>query len=175
MIDRRRKDAESLGGITEIDSAELDVAAAAILSLTARNKALEEALRTVLPPSDTRSQGSDVATFSPVEMPTISDETGWLVEESASGVIHWIALAENAWPRTKENRFSRRFGFKDYLSPIVRVKDANNALRFARKQDAEAFIRLFDRFLLCPIATEHCWHEPAGLNHQDNRQKEGGE
>lgn len=47
MIDRRRKDAESLGGITEIDSAELDVAAAAILSLTARNKALEEALREV--------------------------------------------------------------------------------------------------------------------------------
>jgi hypothetical protein len=83
------------------------------------------------------------------------DETGWLIEENATGVIYWVALAEDAWPRTKENRFSRRLGFEDYLSPVVRVKDANDALRFARKQDAEAFMGLFRIFLLAPIATEH--------------------
>lgn len=97
--------------------------------------------------------------------PQEPDETGWLIEEDAGGFIHWIALAEDAWPRTevKDRRIGARTSrsFERYLSPVRRVKDANEALRFARKQDAEAFIKLFDRFLLCPVATEHCWPEVA--------------
>lgn len=95
---------------------------------------------------------------------TTTDATGWLIEEDAGGVIHWIALAEDAWPRTevKDRRLGARSSrsFERYLSPVQRVKDANDALRFARKEDAEAFIKLFDRFLLCPVAAEHCWPAP---------------
>jgi hypothetical protein len=79
------------------------------------------------------------------------DETGWLIEEDAGGVIHWIALAENIWQRgwyASEGKSPM---------PVERVKDANDALRFARKQDAEAFADLFQRYLLCPKVTEHCW------------------
>jgi hypothetical protein len=93
-------------------------------------------------------------------------ESGWLIEEDAGGFVHWIALAEDAWPRTevRDRRLGARTSrmFERYMSPVVRVKDANDALRFARRQDAEAFIKLFDRFLLCPVATEHEW--PAALS-----------
>ena len=97
------------------------------------------------------------------------DATGWLIEENAGGVIHWIALAENEWPLYERVEVKRRgvqplasdddweIDKSRYLSPIKRVKDANEALRFARKEDAEALIKLFDRFLLCPVATEHAW------------------
>ena len=81
------------------------------------------------------------------------DEVGWLIEEDARGITHWIALAKGQWPRTT----SSTRPYVRYQSPVERVKDANLALRFARKEDAEAFIELFDRFLLNPEATEHCW------------------
>lgn len=79
------------------------------------------------------------------------DETGWLIEENASGVIHWIALVENVW------KYGWYISESAQPSPVRRVKDSNDALRFARQQDAEAFIKLFDRFLLCATPTEHEW------------------
>jgi hypothetical protein len=91
---------------------------------------------------------------------------GWLVEEDAGGFVHWIALGENAWPRTevRDRRIGKRNStmFERYLSPVRRVKDAHEALRFARQEDAEAFIRLFDRFLLNAVATEHSWPTNGG-------------
>ena len=92
---------------------------------------------------------------------------GWLVEEPFGPHIHWIALAEKSWPRVKPTyRYSSTTGdvtaeVVEYLTPVVRVKDASEALRFARKEDAEAFIRLFDRFLLAAVATEHEWVGPS--------------
>lgn len=83
------------------------------------------------------------------------DEVGWLIEEDARGITHWIALAKGQWPRT--TRSTHPYVSDRYQTPVERVKDANLALRFARKEDAEAFIELFDRFLLNPEATEHCW------------------
>ena len=89
---------------------------------------------------------------------------GWLVEEPFGPHIRWIALAEKSWPRVKPTyRYGSTTGkviaeVAEYLTPVVRVKDANQAIRFARKEDAEAFIRLFDRFLLAATATEHEWH-----------------
>ena len=102
---------------------------------------------------------SDIATHELV------DESGWLVEEEAGGIIHWIALANFVWPLTKfsNTRGRRDYDAERYMSPVQRVKDSNDALRFARKQDAEAFIVMFDRFLLLPKATEHCWPQPAIL------------
>lgn len=97
------------------------------------------------------------------------EETGWLIEENTSGHIHWIALAEDQWPLLKvSTRRSRRDSDYDvetqrYLTPVKRVKDANAALRFSRKEDAEAMIRLFARFLLRPEATEHHWPARAAL------------
>jgi hypothetical protein len=82
------------------------------------------------------------------------DETGWLIEERFGDITHWIALTEDKWPMTKPRAGGR---IDQYRSPVRRSKDANDAIRFARQGDAEAFIRLFDRFLLHPVATEHMW------------------
>ena len=95
-------------------------------------------------------------------------ETGWLVEEDYGGGFHWITLPEYAWPTRETEVVSRYDDYEverhKWRNPIVRVKDAGQALRFARKQDAEAFIKMFDRFLLSPVATEHEWPSPpAGL------------
>lgn len=93
-------------------------------------------------------------------------EQGWLIEEDYGYGCHWITLAKDSWPRWKTStRRSRRDSNLDvetieYLTPVHRVKDANDALRFARKQDAEAFIALFERYLLHAKATEHEFVEP---------------
>lgn len=96
--------------------------------------------------------------------PEFGEVLGWLIEEDAGGFIHWIALASDAWPRYDVKTIARTADYEmdreKYRSPVERVKDSNDAIRFARKEDAEAFIRLFDRFLLCPKATEHCWRLP---------------
>lgn len=100
-----------------------------------------------------------------------ADETGWLIEEDAGGFVHWIALAEDQWPRYNlETRRSRRNADDDviierYKSPVRRVKDANEALRFARKEDADAAIKLFDKFLLHAKAAEHAWPAAHRLRH----------
>ena len=64
-------------------------------------------------------------------------ETGWLIESNhVDGTPHWFALGaefENGeW-----------------------TKDSVKALRFARKQDAEAYI--YDIGWTVAVATEHAW------------------
>jgi hypothetical protein len=84
---------------------------------------------------------------------------GWLIEEVGAG-LHWIALSTDVWPLL---RIRRTLALRDddkieqYQTPIRRVKDASEALRFARREDAEAFAALFSRFLLHPRVTEHEW------------------
>ena len=88
------------------------------------------------------------------------EETGWLIEEDGP---HWIALAKDSWPRWKYSTRRSRYDsdldleMREYLTPIRRVKDANEAIRFARKQDAEAFLTLFSRYLLLAKVTEHAF------------------
>jgi hypothetical protein len=86
-------------------------------------------------------------------------EAGWLVEEDCGGFVHWIALTPDQWPRYADLPVwrGRKADLGEYRTPVRRVKDANEALRFARKDDADEFIRLFGRFLLHAKATEHCW------------------
>lgn len=85
-------------------------------------------------------------------------ETGWLIEENSDFAPHWIALSKEPWPSIKvRQRLGREHEVEKYKTPVVRVKDSNAALRFARKEDAEAFMAMFDRFLLLPVATEHQW------------------
>jgi hypothetical protein len=81
----------------------------------------------------------------------LDDETGWLIEENAGGVIQWIALRDNVWQR------GWYISETAQPSPVRRVKDSNDALRFSRWRDANAFVSLFKRFLLAPNVTEHCW------------------
>lgn len=100
------------------------------------------------------------------EGPRGGTEYAWLIEENSGGFVHWIKLAEDEWPKTKvTTRRARMNSDHDvevttYRTPVVRTKDASEAIRFARKQDAEAFLRLFDRFLLRAFATEHGWDQP---------------
>lgn len=97
----------------------------------------------------------------PTPLPTdpiaCPDGVGWLVEENVGLPIHWIALETDNWPRTKISRIREDYDVVEYQSPVRRVKDAGEALRFSRKQDAEAFIALFGKFLLHPVATQHQW------------------
>jgi hypothetical protein len=86
-------------------------------------------------------------------------DAGWLVEEEFGDIIHWIALSQDKWPLFKTRLRRERLEMDQYISPVLRVKDAAKALRFARKEDAEAFIALFDRFLLHAKATEHIWDD----------------
>lgn len=92
------------------------------------------------------------------ERELLAVERGWLIEEDAVGFCHWIALEMDSWPR-RDVRLARNKSFEreEYRTPVRRVKDASEALRFARREDAEAFIKLFDRFLLAAKATEHEW------------------
>lgn len=72
--------------------------------------------------------------------------------------IHWIGLSTGAWPLLKVRRIVRDGDeIEQYQTPIRRVKDAGDALRFSRREDAEAFANLFSRFLLHPRITEHQW------------------
>lgn len=82
-------------------------------------------------------------------------ETGWLIEENGTGITQWIALAKGSWPRT--TRSTHPFVSERYVSMVERVRDASQAIRFARQEDADAFIALFGHFLFGPVATEHCW------------------
>lgn len=83
-------------------------------------------------------------------------ETGWLIEENAGGITHWIALSDGPQHWHKLADLEEHELFKAD-TPVRRVKDSNEALRFARKVDAEAFIVKFDVFLLHAVATDHQW------------------
>src|SRR5207237_4031619 len=94
-------------------------------------------------------------------LPEDGEETSWLIEENSDFSPHWITLSQEPWPLIKvQHRLGNKFELEKYQTPIARVKDAGAALRFARKQDAEAFVAMFDKFLLHPVATEHSWPAP---------------
>ena len=70
-------------------------------------------------------------------MPEPTQTTGWLVEQTGANSGTW--LAEDA--------------------PMgAFTADPNNVIRFARKQDAEAVIKILG---LQAVATEHIWYEAA--------------
>lgn len=90
------------------------------------------------------------------------DETGWLVElpliARSGGMPHWVAFKSHGvsrWRTVSDDGDDWRFQERDF--PLEYTPDSNAALRFSRKQDAEAFIKAFDRFLLHAVATEHMW------------------
>jgi hypothetical protein len=82
-------------------------------------------------------------------------ETGWLIEERAGSRLIYIAIVDGVAAAYNENydpsAHAIRCGF------IKRVTDASDALRFARQQDAEAFILAFRKALLAPVVAEHAW------------------
>lgn len=96
---------------------------------------------------------------------TIANETGWLIESpftARSGRLCWVAIADKPFPMFRTLNHNEDYDFQRANNPLEFVTDSNLALRFARKSDAEAFIKLFDRFLIGPVATEHKWmsHAP---------------
>ena len=91
-------------------------------------------------------------------------ERGWLIEfpwtKHSGGALQYAALAKGKWPRYNTIRRTRLVEHDEYQTPIEMVADSNDAIRFARKEDAEAFVVLFDRFLLHPVIAEHQWIGP---------------
>jgi hypothetical protein len=88
-------------------------------------------------------------------LPARDDERGWLIEDKSAGSIHYMALEDEPFHADPDHRcptVRRR-----WLSPLRFTKDANEALRFGRKEDADAFVRVFNRFMLLPEVTEHFW------------------
>lgn len=85
------------------------------------------------------------------------NESGWLIEDNSNG-IHtlYMAMSDGGFGPTKRKSIGT-FKFDQYETPLMFVKDANEALRFGRQEDAEAFVRVFKRFMLVPKVREHCW------------------
>lgn len=75
---------------------------------------------------------------------SIENETAWLIERNDLGAPHWMMLGPG-------HRYT------------TYVPDAGKAHRFARKCDAEAFIRHWECGDPVLRATEHRWMQPHGL------------
>lgn len=88
-------------------------------------------------------------------------ETGWLIElpltAARGGRLCWVALSDGAFPLFRTLSHNEDYDFQRAETPLIFTPDHNAALRFARKQDAEAFMTKFDRFLVHAVATEHQW------------------
>jgi hypothetical protein len=87
-------------------------------------------------------------------------ETGWLIEfpwTAGGGVLQYAALVDEQWPIIKAIKSDESMQIEKYQTPIKMVSDSNKAIRFARKEDAETFIILFNNFLLHPVISEHKW------------------
>lgn len=93
----------------------------------------------------------------------MAEETGWLIElpltQRGGGRLCWVALEEGPWPLFDTLRTNEDYDLRKCTSPLRFTPESSEALRFARKEDAEAFMRKFDRFLLHAVATEHMWME----------------
>lgn len=70
--------------------------------------------------------------------PLLMEETGWLIERSDLGAPQWLHFG----PSYGDTTFS---------------PDASKALRFARKCDAETFIRMHEASDPALRATKHVW------------------
>jgi hypothetical protein len=70
----------------------------------------------------------------------MANEHGWLIERTDLPNAHWLAL--------------------DVLSDAPEIRwldDANRAMRFYRKRDAEIFCLLHPQRGFLPVITEHVW------------------
>lgn len=90
-------------------------------------------------------------------------ETGWLVEASFGPHLHYIGIRD-PHPQWRESERSDSdwtpYGRSALVGLLSFNKDANEGLRFARKVDAEAFIKAFGSLLSDARATEHEWPLP---------------
>ena len=88
-------------------------------------------------------------------------ETGWLIElpwtAAGGGRLCWVALKPGRFPLFKTLKHNEDYDFQKIESPLKFTPESNEALRFSRKVDAEAFIEKFDLYLMHAIATEHQW------------------
>ena len=91
-------------------------------------------------------------------------ETGWLIELPLTGKnggrLCWVTLEDKRLDRFRTVREGEDYEFQRREFPLKYTPDSNQALRFARKEDAELFMRVFDYFLLHAVATEHKWMVP---------------
>jgi len=98
----------------------------------------------------------------------VQDETGWLIElpitASGGGRLCWVGIEEGApFPRFHTLRHDEDYDFQKIASPLKFTVDSNDALRFARKIDAERFAEKFSNYLLHAVVTEHAWTADAEL------------
>ena len=90
-------------------------------------------------------------------------EYGWLIEmpitARCGGRLQYVALSDGTWPRlaTLPVCSGKRAQILEYVSPLEFTPDSNEALRFARKEDGEAFLRKFGHFILQGVVCEHGW------------------
>lgn len=112
------------------------------------------------------------------ERAEIVEETGWLIElpytASGGGRLCWVALKKDRFPRYRIRGHYDDFNSEKAESPLEFTSDSLKALRFARKEDAELFMSVFDNFLLHAVATEHAWVAPiTAIERGDHRKQEG--
>jgi hypothetical protein len=85
-------------------------------------------------------------------------DRGWLIEENFGPVIHYIGLQDphDHWRKLSED--GRNTNGRSALVGIIRFcKDANDAIRFARAQDAQQLVDALGRLLTEPRICEHEW------------------
>lgn len=92
----------------------------------------------------------------------MQEETGWLIElpftAHCGGTLCYVALNGVSWPRfATKSKLKSRLTVQECNSPLRFTTDSNEALRFARRQDAEAFVVQFSSFLIEPVVSEHQW------------------
>jgi len=88
-------------------------------------------------------------------------ETGWLIElpwtASSGGRLCWVAFGDQKLPYFEVIDRNDDYLIRKHKTPLRFTSESNEAIRFARKEDAEAFMRVFDMFLMHAVATEHQW------------------
>lgn len=77
-------------------------------------------------------------------MENTQEETGWLIERTNGGQPLWWGPPCSRWEWQQA-----------LVSPELWTTDASKAVRFSRKEDAEAVIRL--EGFQNAIATDHMW------------------
>ena len=90
------------------------------------------------------TQATEMVRYMVAEMPVSKEETGWLIERSNGSQPLWWGPPCSRWEWQQA-----------LIAPDQWTADASKALRFARREDAEAMIRF--EGLQHAIATDHMW------------------